>query len=85
MPAAAFHLLNFTFISFIQSILLFLLAAPAYSLLLSTQFEKDLAPADIAFVAVELGLILVEWFSDLQQWGRARDKTPRTRSRPPES
>ncbi len=70
MPAWAFHLLNLTFISHYQSILLFLLAAPAYLLLLAPQFEKDLTVADAAFVAVGLGLLLVEWFSDQQMWGR---------------
>ncbi|KAJ9154881.1 DUF1295-domain-containing protein [Pleurostoma richardsiae] len=68
IPAWLFHIFNLTFISFIQSVLLFALAAPAYLLLLSTQFEKELSHADIAFVAVELGLILTEWFSDQQQW-----------------
>lgn len=58
-----------TFISFIQSILLFFLAAPAYILLLSIQFEESLTSSDVAFVAVELGLVLIEWFSDQQQWG----------------
>jgi steroid 5-alpha reductase family enzyme len=68
IPAWLFHLFNVTFISFIQSILLFLLAAPAYPLLLTSQIEGQITSADIAFVAVELGLILVEWFSDQQQW-----------------
>lgn len=69
MPKFAFHLFNWTFISFIQSILLFALAAPVYTLLLSTQFEPNLTSGDFAYVSVELGLILIEWFADQQQWG----------------
>jgi steroid 5-alpha reductase family enzyme len=68
VPKIAFHILNWTFISFMQSILLFLIAAPAYGLLLATQFEPELSSADLAFTAVELGLILTEWFADQQQW-----------------
>ncbi|KAI1659548.1 DUF1295-domain-containing protein [Daldinia decipiens] len=63
-----FFLLNVTFISFIQSILLFFLAAPTYIILLSSNFEREVTAADIAFTAVQLGLILSEWFSDQQQW-----------------
>ncbi|KAK0646595.1 hypothetical protein B0T16DRAFT_413830 [Cercophora newfieldiana] len=68
VPKFVFHVFNWTFISFMQSILLFLLAAPAYSLLLATQFEPELSSADLAFTTVELGLILTEWFADQQQW-----------------
>jgi len=69
VPKFAFHVLNWTFISFIQSILLFLIAAPVYSILLATKFEPGLTSADVAYVAVELGLILTEWRADQQQWG----------------
>lgn len=69
IPAWLFHLFNLTFISFIQSILLFLIAAPAYPLLLSSQFESELSTADMAYVVMELSLVLSEWFSDQQQWG----------------
>ncbi|TPX12061.1 uncharacterized protein E0L32_007176 [Thyridium curvatum] len=68
IPAWLFHLFNLTFISFIQSILLFLIAAPAYPLLLSSQFESELSTADMAYVVMELSLVLSEWFSDQQQW-----------------
>lgn len=68
IPSIAFHVLNWTFISFIQSILLFTLAAPVYVILLSTQFESRISTSDIAYVAVELGLIIVEIFADQQQW-----------------
>ncbi|KAI2612627.1 DUF1295-domain-containing protein [Hypoxylon fragiforme] len=65
---AFFFLLNVTFISFLQSILLFLLAAPTYIVLLASKFEQDITAADISFTVVQLGLIASEWFSDQQQW-----------------
>ncbi|KAI1374547.1 DUF1295-domain-containing protein [Hypoxylon crocopeplum] len=63
-----FFLFNVTFISFIQSILLFLLAAPTYIILLSSSFEREITAADLGFTALQLGLILSEWFGDQQQW-----------------
>jgi steroid 5-alpha reductase family enzyme len=69
MPPAAFHILNWTFISFIQSMLLFALAAPTYVLLLATQFEPNVTNADLAYVAIELGLVATEFIADQQQWG----------------
>ncbi|KAI2470431.1 DUF1295-domain-containing protein [Annulohypoxylon bovei var. microspora] len=65
---ALFFLLNVTFISFIQSILLFSLAAPTYVVLMTSNFEREITAADLGFAAAELGLILSEWFSDQQQW-----------------
>ncbi|KAI1458332.1 DUF1295-domain-containing protein [Annulohypoxylon moriforme] len=65
---ALFFLLNITFISFIQSILLFLLAAPTYVILMTSNFEREITATDLCFTAAELGLILSEWFSDQQQW-----------------
>lgn len=41
---------------------------PPYTILVATQFEKDITPADMAYFSIELGLILSEWFSDGQQW-----------------
>jgi steroid 5-alpha reductase family enzyme len=67
-----FFILNITFISFIQSVLLFLLAAPTYALLLASQHEKEISAVDIMFTATQLGLVLTEWFSDQQQWGLSR-------------
>ena len=69
VPKIVFHVFNWTFISFIQSILLFMIAAPVYSILLATQFEPNVTTADLSYVALELGLILTEWFADQQQWG----------------
>lgn len=65
-----FHVFNWTFISFIQSILLFLIAAPAYTLLLASTIEPNVTGADMVFLAVELGLILTEYLADHQQWGK---------------
>ncbi|KAI1074335.1 DUF1295-domain-containing protein [Whalleya microplaca] len=68
VPPALFFVFNATFISFIQSVLLYLLAAPTYIILLASNFEKEVTTADFAFTAIELGLVLSEWFSDQQQW-----------------
>ncbi|KAL2168188.1 hypothetical protein VTG60DRAFT_305 [Thermothelomyces hinnuleus] len=68
VPKVVFHIFNWTFISFIQSILLFAIAAPVYTILLASTIEPDLSSADIASVAVELGLILIEYIADEQQW-----------------
>ena len=73
---ALFFVFNVTFISFIQSILLFLLAAPTYVILLTTQFEPKLTAADVAYTGIELLLILSEWFSDQQQWGMLGSHKP---------
>jgi steroid 5-alpha reductase family enzyme len=62
---------NWTFISFIQSILLFAIAAPVYIILLASTIEPGLTSADVAYVSIELGLILTEWFADQQQWGKS--------------
>ncbi|KAI1413706.1 DUF1295-domain-containing protein [Hypoxylon sp. FL1857] len=68
VPPALFFIFNVTFISFMQSVLLFLLAAPTYIILLTSSHEQEITAADIGFAAAELGLILSEWFSDQQQW-----------------
>jgi steroid 5-alpha reductase family enzyme len=70
VPKAVFHVFNWTFISFIQSILLFLIAAPVYTILLASTIEPNLTSADLASVAIELGLILTEYIADEQQWGK---------------
>ncbi|KAI0391510.1 DUF1295-domain-containing protein [Xylariaceae sp. FL0594] len=63
-----FHLFNLTFISFMQSILLFLIAAPTYIILLASKLEPEIGSADILFAATQLALVASEWFSDQQQW-----------------
>lgn len=71
IPVWAFKILNLTFISFMQSVILYLLAAPAYPILLSTQFRSEVDTSDLAFVSFQLALITTEWFADQQQWGES--------------
>lgn len=47
-----------------------MLAAPTYIILLTTQHEPDLTTADKFFTSVQLLLVVSEWFSDQQQWGK---------------
>lgn len=69
MPGVAFFLLNVTFISFIQSVLLFAISCvPAYAILLSSRFDPEITAADLAYFAVEVALVLSEFLSDGQQW-----------------
>ncbi|KAI8634729.1 DUF1295-domain-containing protein [Xylariaceae sp. FL1651] len=63
-----FFIFNATFISFIQSILLFLLAAPTYIILLASNIEPKIGTADMIFTVAEVALVVSEWFSDQQQW-----------------
>lgn len=55
-----------------QSILLFLLAAPVYPILLSTQFDPEIQGSDLVFVALDVGLVIFEVFADQQQWSKSR-------------
>lgn len=71
IPGWAFKLLNLTFISFMQSIILFGLAAPVYPILLSTQFQSTAGVNDLAFSGVEILLVAIEWLADQQQWGES--------------
>ncbi|KAK4237398.1 hypothetical protein C8A03DRAFT_34645 [Achaetomium macrosporum] len=68
VPKVAFHVFNWTFVSFMQSILLFLIAAPVYKILLASTIEPNLTSADLASLSMELGLILTEYIADEQQW-----------------
>jgi hypothetical protein len=52
-------------------VLLFAIAAPVYIILLSIQFEPTVSASDFAYVAIELGLIVIEIFADQQQWGKS--------------
>jgi steroid 5-alpha reductase family enzyme len=63
-----FHIFNWTFISFMQSILLFALSTPTYVILLASQLEPKLKVADYGFFALELALIAGEFIADQQQW-----------------
>ncbi|CAK7563239.1 MAG: hypothetical protein SEPTF4163_001102 [Sporothrix epigloea] len=68
IPLWLFFLLNVVFISFIQSVLLFSIAVPAYTLLLSNTIEPGLGLGDIIFAAAEIGLVAFEYVADQQQW-----------------
>ncbi|POR33204.1 Uncharacterized protein TPAR_06601 [Tolypocladium paradoxum] len=69
IPGVAFFLLNVTFISFIQSVLLFAISCvPAYAILLSSRFDPEITAADLAYFSVEVALVLSEFLSDGQQW-----------------
>jgi hypothetical protein len=57
------------FISFAQNILLFLISTPTYILLLVEKLGVDIARMDNVFPRILLGLVLVEFFADQQQWG----------------
>jgi steroid 5-alpha reductase family enzyme len=65
-----FHVFNWTFISFIQSILLFMISAPVYTILLASTIEPNLATSDLAYLAIELALVVTEYIADEQQWGK---------------
>ena len=69
MPAPAFFLLNVTFISFFQSVLLYAFALPpAYTLLLANQYERGIQLSDWLHFGAQVGLVVVEYISDGQQW-----------------
>lgn len=70
LNSVVWFIFNVTFISFFQSILLYLFSGiPAYVILLSSQFETGIQPVDLVFAGVEILLVLSEWISDGQQWG----------------
>lgn len=70
VPKFIWFLFNVTFISFIQSVLLFSFSCvPAYAILVSTKFEQNVTPSDVLFFLTMVGLVYSEWVSDGQQWG----------------
>jgi steroid 5-alpha reductase family enzyme len=68
IPKWLFHIFNLTFIAFFQSVLLFAIAAPTYTLLLTGTIERDLTFADAVFAAVEIAIVAFEYVADQQQW-----------------
>ncbi|KAL7950401.1 hypothetical protein V8C42DRAFT_306367 [Trichoderma barbatum] len=67
--SVVWFIFNVTFISFFQSILLYLFSCvPTYVILLSSQFEPEIQAVDLVFFGVEILLVLSEWISDGQQW-----------------
>lgn len=70
ISAPLFFALNVVFISLIQSLLLFAITTPAYALLLASKLGENLTIAETFFPSILMGLVLLEWFADQQQWGR---------------
>ncbi|KAH7049172.1 hypothetical protein B0J12DRAFT_664278 [Macrophomina phaseolina] len=69
VPAPVFFVFNVTFISTIQSVLLFLVTTPTYVLLLSSYLSgQGMGTADIFFSRLLIALVVTEWFADQQQW-----------------
>ncbi|KAF4121178.1 Protein of unknown function (DUF1295) [Geosmithia morbida] len=69
VPRFVWFIFNLAFISSIQTVLLFSISCiPAYAILLSTQFDEAITTADLSYFAIELVLVLSEWFSDGQMW-----------------
>jgi steroid 5-alpha reductase family enzyme len=66
---ALFFVFNVAFISLAQSALLFLVATPTYVILLASRLTEKMETGDIVFARVLMGLIIVEFFADQQQWG----------------
>ncbi|CAK7230236.1 hypothetical protein SCUCBS95973_007505 [Sporothrix curviconia] len=68
IPAWLFHIFNLAFIAFFQSVLLFAIAAPTYTLLLTGTIEPGLNFGDVVFAATEIGIVAFEYVADQQQW-----------------
>jgi len=69
IPTSLFFVFNVVFISFAQSILLFLVATPTYVMLLASKLgEASIERSDVICARVLMGLILIEFFADQQQW-----------------
>lgn len=45
---------------------------PAYIMLLTARLGDTMTTVDIVFARVLMGLIMIEFFADQQQWGNAR-------------
>jgi hypothetical protein len=69
ISAPLFFAFNVVFISLSQSLLLFAITTPAYVLLLASRLEDNMATVDTVFPRVLMGLVLLEFFADQQQWG----------------
>ncbi|GME25207.1 hypothetical protein GTA08_BOTSDO03480 [Neofusicoccum parvum] len=86
VPPVAFFIFNITFISLIQSVLLFAVAAPTYILLLSSYLTGEgMNTTDLVLSRILIGLVVVEWFADQQQWNyqNAKHEYLRTAVVPP--
>lgn len=63
-----FFIFNVIFISLAQSVLLFMLTTPTYVILLAARLGENFSTADMVFARLLMGLVLVEFFADQQQW-----------------
>ncbi|GAB7358123.1 hypothetical protein MBLNU230_g0282t1 [Neophaeotheca triangularis] len=63
-----FFIFNVLFISTAQSILLFLIITPAYPLILAARLHPEMFWVDTMFPRFLIGLVLLEYFADGQQW-----------------
>lgn len=71
VPGWAFFLFNVLFISFYQNILLYAIATPTYIILLVSSIgHATMTTADLVFARGLMGLILIEFFADQQQWSK---------------
>lgn len=66
---ALFFVFNVAFISLAQSVLLFMVSTPTYVMLLTSRLTEKMETPDIIFARVLMGLVVVEFFADQQQWG----------------
>ncbi|KAF2139687.1 uncharacterized protein K452DRAFT_320308 [Aplosporella prunicola CBS 121167] len=66
---ALFFLFNVTFISTIQSVLLWAVATPTYILLLTSRLTgQGMSTVDTIFARVLMAMVVLEYFADQQQW-----------------
>ena len=70
IPPAAFFVFNVLFISIAQSLLLFFITTPTYVLVLAARFGAQMDSADLVFSRLLMGLVLLEFFADQQQWSK---------------
>ncbi|KAI9751975.1 MAG: hypothetical protein M4579_005811 [Chaenotheca gracillima] len=64
-----FFVFNVLFIALAQCVLLFSIATPTYILLLTAKVPETETPtADLIISRLLIGLVMLEWFADQQQW-----------------
>jgi len=61
-------LLNITFVSSLQIILLYAVTLPTYVILLASRFQPETTGTDMVMRSILIGLVALEWFADGQQW-----------------
>lgn len=64
-----FFVLNVLFISLAQSVLLFLIATPAYVMILAAKYGVETSVTDSVLSRLWIGCVLFEYLADQQQWG----------------